>query len=83
LTVAALSGIICLMKTVQAGEFTRRFRIHRREPAIVKDRRKVLGTWTPAPKAITPLDVMARLKKDFSRSLPFTGAELLKAGKKR
>ena len=71
------------MKTVQAGEFTRRFRVHRREAAIVKDRTKVLGTWTPAPDAVAHLDVMARLKEDFSSPLPFTGAELIKAGKKR
>ena len=71
------------MKTVQAGEFARHFRVHRREAAIVKDRRKVLGTWTPAPKAPKPVDFAARVREDFTRKLPFTGAELLKAGKKR
>ena len=70
------------MKTVQSGEFTRHFRVLRREAAIVKDRRQVLGTWTPAPKQVEPVDVMARLREDFAHPLPFTGAELLKAGKK-
>ncbi len=71
------------MKTVQAGEFTRHFRVHRREAAIVKDRRKVLGTWTPAPKAPKPVDFAARVREDFSQPLPFTFAALLKEGKKR
>ena len=72
------------MKTVQSGEFTRRFRVHRREPALVKDRSKVLGTWTPAPKAIKPVDILKRQAEiGFTKPLPFTGAELLKAGKKR
>lgn len=71
------------MKTVQAGEFTRRFRVLRREAALVKDRNKLLGTWTPAPKKAKKVDFATRVREDFSHKLPFTFAELLKAGKKR
>ena len=66
------------MKTVSIREFNRHFRRLRKERCHVKDRGEIVGTWTPIPKQSKPLDVMARLRKTFSKPLPFTGAELLK-----
>ena len=71
------------MKTVGTREFTRHFTALRHVACVVKDRGKAVGTWTPSPKAPPPVDIMARLKTYCSGPLPFTGAEILKKGKKR
>ena len=69
------------MKTLVIYEFTRQFARHQHEPCLVKKRGTVIGQWVPVPKTPQPIDVMARLRKTFSRKLPFTGVELLKEGK--
>ena len=71
------------MKTVLVRDFTKRFATLSHQLLQVRKRGKVVGTWLPAPKSPEPVDVMKRLKKNFARPLPCTGAELLKAGKKR
>ena len=84
LTVKTISGNFYLMKTLTTYEFLRHFPSHSKELCAVKKRGKVVGTWTPTPNKIEPVDILGRQKEDgFSRPLPFTGAELLKAGKKR
>lgn len=73
------------MKTLTTYEFLRHFPIHSKAQVAVKKRGKVVGTWTPssAPK-LEPVDICARQKAiGFKEPLPFSGAELLKAGKKR
>ncbi len=72
-----------LMKTVSVRDFTSQFASLSQQPLRVQKRRKLLGTWTPAPKAPPPLDVMKRLKQSCERPLPFTGAEVVKEGRKR
>jgi hypothetical protein len=71
------------MKTVLIRDFTRRFSSLRREKLQVRQRGKVVGTWTPVSEKPAPVDFMKRLREDFKAKLPFTGAELLKKGKKR
>jgi len=71
------------MKTVSTYDFTNRFATFSHQKVQVRKRGKVVGTWLPAPKSPEPVDVMQRLKRNFTRPLPFTGAEVLKAGKKR
>ena len=71
------------MKTISVRDFNRHFSRHKQETCQVKDRDKVVGTWYPVPEAPKPADILARVKKEFSRKLPFTGAQILKAGKKR
>jgi len=75
------------MKTLTTYEFLRHFPSHSKSPCAVKKRGKVVGTWTPNDAdALPPFDGeahMARLKQEFKKPLPFTGVELLKAGKKR
>lgn len=72
------------MKTITTYEFVRYFPRHSKDQCHVKKRGKVVGTWIPAPSQIEPVDILARQKEDgFTKPLPFTGAELLKNGKKR
>jgi hypothetical protein len=71
------------MKTLLTREFTRNFSTHRTQPCLVKDRGRVVGTWTPAMDHPEPIDFAARARKDFKKKLPFTFADLLKEGKKR
>ena len=71
------------MKTVLVRDFLRQFARRRNEPLQVHQRGKVLGTWTPNQATPDPIDVLARAKRTCSRKLPFTGAAVLKAGKKR
>ena len=78
-----LSAKFCLMKTLLIREFTREFSRHRAEPCLVKDRRRVVGIWTPAPANPEPVNFAERAKVDFKHKLPFTFAALLKEGKKR
>ncbi len=70
------------MKTVSVRDFTTRFATLSHSPLKVRRRGKILGTWTPEPKAPAPLDVMKRLKQHFKQPLPFTGLEVLKEGKR-
>jgi hypothetical protein len=71
------------MKTVLVRDFTRRFSSLRHETLQVRQRGKVVGTWMPTSDEPPPVDFMKRLREDFKCKLPFTGAELLKEGKKR
>jgi len=82
----ALAGFvchICQMKAVLVRDFLRQFAKRRNEPLQVQQRGRVLGTWTPSQAPPEPVDVLARAKRSCNKKLPFTGAELLKAGKKR
>jgi hypothetical protein len=83
LPLAGTSAKFDQMKTVLVREFTTRFPRYRNEECLVKSRRKVLGTWKPAPKRLEPVNFEERVKQDFKHKLPFTFAELLKEGKKR
>ena len=66
--------------SIVVRDFTKRFAtLSHQRPQVIK-RGRVVGTWLPAPK---PVDVMKRVKRHFDRSLPFTGADVLKSGKKR
>lgn len=71
------------MKTVSVRDFTSQFATLSHQPLQVHKRRKLVGTWIPAPQAPPSLDVMKRLKQTCERPLPFTGAELIKEGRKR
>ncbi len=71
------------MKTIVVNEFTRHFKRHKHEPALVKSRGEVIGQWVPVPSKPKPIDFLARAKSTFKEKLPFTFAELLKEGKKR
>ena len=71
------------MKTVMVRDFLRQFATRRNELLQVRQRGRVLGIWTPSQETPEPVDVVARAKRSCSKKLPFTGAELLKAGKKR
>ena len=71
------------MKTVMVRDFLRQFARRRNEPLQVRQRGRVLGTWLPSEETPEPVDVSARTKRACSTKLPFTGAELLRAGKKR
>jgi hypothetical protein len=71
------------MKTVLVHEFTVHFPRYPGNHCLVKSRRKVLGTWTPAPKKVEPVNFEERVKQDFKHKLPFTFTQLLKEGKKR
>jgi hypothetical protein len=74
---------ICHMKTVLVRDFLRQFAARRNETLQVQQRGRVLGVWTPSETAPEPVDVLARAKRSCNKKLPFTGAELLKLGKKR
>ena len=71
------------MKTVLVRDFLRHFAKRRNEPLQVQQRGKVLGIWTPGEAIPEPVDVLARARRTCSQKLPFTGAEVLKAGKNR
>ena len=71
------------MKTLLTRDFTRNFSAHRAELCVVKDRGRVIGTWTPAREEPEKIDFAERTRADFKKKLPFTFAELLKEGKKR
>jgi hypothetical protein len=83
LRIQGLSAIFYQMKSITTYEFLRQFTVHRKEPCQVKARGQVVGTWLPVPKNPEPIDFAQRVRQDFKAKLPFTGAELLKAGKKR
>jgi len=71
------------MKTVTSFDFTREFFRYSKEPCVVTKRGKRVGTWHPDPKAPEPVDFLARQRADgFTSPLPFTGAQLLKEGKR-
>jgi hypothetical protein len=71
------------MKTVIVYEFTRHFKRHKNQPALVKSRGKVIGTWVPAPAKPEPVDFAKRAMADCKEKLPFTGAELIREGRRR
>jgi hypothetical protein len=71
------------MKTLSTRHFTREFSKVRHEPWTVTESGKVIGTWTPVRDDPELVDFSERVKMDFSKPLPFTGTQLLKAGKKR
>ena len=73
----------CQMKTVSVREFTNRFAALSQARLQVRRRGKTLGTWTPAAQSPEPVDVMKRLRRNFTKPLPFTGLDLLRGGKKR
>lgn len=70
------------MKTVTVRDFTTHFKNLHHSPLKVRRRGKTLGTWIPEPKLPPPLDVMKRLKQTCERPLPFTGADIIKEGRK-
>lgn len=71
------------MKRITARNFIREFSRCRAEACLVTDHGRVLGFWIPAEACIRPVDFGQRVRRDFSRRLPFTGQELLKEGKTR
>jgi hypothetical protein len=71
------------MRALSTWQFTRDFAKVRREPLTVTDRGQVLGVWTPHSNRPKPLDYFQRLKSYCKAPLPFTGAQLLRGGKKR
>jgi hypothetical protein len=71
------------MKNLTTYEFLRQFARHRSEPCQVKARGKVVGTWLPVPNEPEPVSFAQRVREGCAAKLPFTGAALLKAGKKR
>lgn len=71
------------MQTVSVNKFTRGFAPHRRKELLVTDRGRVIGTWTPVAATPQPVDIMARLHSYCSEPLPFAGAEIVKASRKR
>ncbi len=71
------------MKTLIVNEFTRHFRRHKHEPALVKSRGQVIGQWVPVPRKPEPVDFAKRAKADCVEKLPFTGADLIREGRKR
>ena len=85
ITVAQLRFVchICQMKTVLVRDFLRHFASRRNEALQVQQRGRVLGIWTPNEATPEPVDVLARARRACNKKLPFTGAALLKAGKKR
>jgi len=71
------------MRALSTRRFTRNFAKVNGEPLTVTQRGKVVGVWMTAPKHPEPLDYLKRLKTYCKAPLPFTGAKLLKEGKKR
>ena len=69
--------------TVTTRRFTKEFSTLRNRSVAVTDRGEIVGTWTPTPKKPKTVDFVARAKADTKGKLEFTGAELLKEGKKR
>lgn len=71
------------MKTIVIRDFTRDFSKHRSEPCQVMDRGTVVGTWTPVANPPPKVNWEERRRKaGFTKALPFTGQELLKAHKR-
>jgi hypothetical protein len=83
LTIASDGHKLTDVKTISTRRFTRGFPELRHEPCLVTDRGKVIGSWSPVPNAPVPVNFAERVKEDFAHPLPFTGVDLLKAGKKR
>jgi hypothetical protein len=71
------------MKTLTIRRFTREFPKVLHEPLTVTRRGQMVGTWTPAQKKAPAIDLMKRLKSYCSGPLPFTGAELIREGRRR
>jgi hypothetical protein len=71
------------MKIVAIRNFTRRFSSLRHQALQVWEHGRVVGTWMPNSNTRPLVDFKKRLRADFKRKLPFTGAELLKEGKNR
>lgn len=71
------------MRSLSTRRFTRDFSKVRREALTVTDRGQIVGVWTPRPKAPQPVDYLKRVKSYCKSPLPFTGAQLLREGKKR
>jgi hypothetical protein len=71
------------VKTFSSPDFARDFARIKDEPCQVTEAGKVVGIWTPAHNQPGESDFLKRVKEDFTEPLPFTGAELLKSGKKR
>jgi hypothetical protein len=70
--------------TVSTRRFTKEFSSLRNKALRVTDRGEVVGEWKPVEKRQAPVNFLARQKAcGFTKPLPFTGTELLKAGKKR
>jgi hypothetical protein len=72
-----------MMKTVNVRNFTSQFTRYRRQAVVIHSRGKLLGTWTPAPARPERINLLDRVREDFSAPLPFTGHQLLKESKKR
>jgi hypothetical protein len=71
------------MRALPIRSFTRDFPRVRGEALTVTSRGRVVGIWTPSPTKPKLVNFEERVRKDFKTMLPFTGAELLKEGKKR
>lgn len=73
------------MKTLSTRQFLNDFPklAHTGEPIVVTAFGKRIGTYTPDNAPPPEVDFMARLKTYCTGPAPITGAELLKAGKKR
>jgi hypothetical protein len=69
--------------TVSTRRFTKEFSTFCNWTVQVTYRGIVVGQWTPAPKTPEPVDFFARATLDTKGKLEFTGAELLREGKKR
>lgn len=59
----------------EGGAGTKGRRVGRRGKTVVR--------LTQKAQSPEPIDVMKRLRQDFKEPLPFTGLDVLKAGKKR
>ncbi len=71
------------VRALSTRQFQRNFARVRFEAITVTDRGRTVGTWLPAPKKPSPVNFAKRVREDFKTMLPFTGAQLLKEGKKR
>ena len=71
------------MTTVSTRQFTKEFATWRSRSVQVTDRGHIVGQWTPASKQAERVDFLARATADTLGKLEFTGAQLLREGKKR
>jgi hypothetical protein len=72
------------MQAVNIRTFTRGFPKLRYEPVTVTDRYgRAVGTWTPSPKQPKPVNFEKRVREYCAGKLPFTGADLVRDGRKR
>ena len=78
-----VNRILSDMQAVSTRRFLRDFSRVRRNELTITDRGQVLGTWTPAAGKPRTVDYAKRVREYCSAPLPFTGAQLLKEGKKR